>query len=102
MRHLYDTDVTIQRKTLTRDANGQPVETWADYLTIRAFVAQVSGEKRFQSGKDGHFSTHLMKCNVYDITESDRAVFSENTHEIMNVNQPNGADFLQIDVRRAE
>jgi len=43
-----------------------------------------------------------MKCNVYDITESDRAVFDDETHEIMNVNQPNGADFLQIDVRRAE
>lgn len=101
MINYYDKDIIIQRKTVARDVYGEPDDTWRKYLTFKAFVSQVSGDKRFQSDKSGLFSTHLMKCDVLDITESDRAVISGKTYQIMNVNQPNKANFIQVDLGRA-
>lgn len=95
-----DKDITIQRKSVKRDPNGQAVETWIDYLTFKGFINQVSGAKRFQSDRTGRFSTHSMKCNVLDVTDSDRVVVVGLNYDVMNVNQPNNSEFLQVDLER--
>ena len=43
-----DRRITIQRKTVTRDANGSEVPTWADWKTVWASKAD-SGSREFRS-----------------------------------------------------
>ncbi|ATA26808.1 head-tail adaptor protein [Brenneria goodwinii] len=42
--------VTIQNFTTTRDAGGQPIETWSDGATVWAEVAPISGRELVASG----------------------------------------------------
>ncbi|AOR64860.1 phage head closure protein [Pectobacterium wasabiae] len=46
MRHR----VTIQNFTTTRDAGGQPIETWNDIATVWAEVSPISGRELVSSG----------------------------------------------------
>ena len=42
-----DKRVTIQQRSTTQDAYGQPVETWADVATVWAGIEDISGREYF-------------------------------------------------------
>ncbi|MCB0070019.1 MAG: phage head closure protein [Caldilineaceae bacterium] len=51
------TPVTIQNRTITRDALGQAIESWATVATVRAEVRPTGGQERMVGGGDVPLAT---------------------------------------------
>jgi len=96
---FFTTGITVQRRTITRDAAGGTIETWADHLSISGRIRQLSGDDRLSADKDTVFATHRMYCMLADIVETDRVVFSGITYAIKFIENPMlYGRFLQIDL----
>ncbi|HSV96777.1 MAG TPA: head-tail adaptor protein [Spirochaetota bacterium] len=99
---LYNKDVTTRRATIGQDANGQPTETWADYLTFRAHVYAASAYQKFSASKATDFFTHRMLCDNLDIITADTAVIDGDTYRVVAVNRPPFTAQLSLDLERTE
>ena len=80
---FLDQTITVQRKTLTVDAQLSRQATWANHLSLAAQVSDPSGEEVEHWSKEG--STVNIKIVVSgepDITTEDRVLFDGKTVNI--------------------
>jgi SPP1 family predicted phage head-tail adaptor len=74
-----DRRVTIQRKSDSYSASGEPVETWSTLATRWAYVAPVSGDERFSTPQlvarqQSEFGVRW-SSDISDLTPLDRIVY---------------------------
>jgi SPP1 family predicted phage head-tail adaptor len=88
---LLDRKITIQVKTVTRDAEGGPVETWADEATRYAQKIDQGGREFRSAGVVNSEVTTLFRMRYYGgLTAQHRIVYSGVTYEIVSVNEGAG------------
>lgn len=77
--HLFTDTATVERKTLSVDAGGSPVETWASHIASLACAIQpVSTSKAVLYGADRATRVFTLYCAPgRDITTKDRIVVIE-------------------------
>ena len=85
LRHI----VTFERQSSTKDAHGQPVNTWEAFAIRRAAVEVVSMSESHSSEAE-HIKEKLKATVRYDnalagLTPSDRLVFNGETFDIESV-----------------
>lgn len=83
--------ITLQRKTITTDANGIETVTWVDYKTVWAAYEPLGGREYYaaaatQSQDNVTFHIRYQK----DITPDLQIVFGELIYQILNVNDTAG------------
>lgn len=81
-----DKRITIQRKTLTDNDYGEPVETWADLITLWAIYLPARGTERFAAAQQiAEIDTVFRIRYRQGITVMDRIVYNERTYDIKAV-----------------
>jgi SPP1 family predicted phage head-tail adaptor len=78
--------VTIQQKSSTQDAAGQPVLSWTTLATVWANIAHQSGLESIRANKE----TSLVRTSIRirkraDVTAAMRVVYGSTTYEIKAV-----------------
>lgn len=79
-------DVLIQRSTQGVDNWNNPVQVWADHLTIKGRMRQLNAREQFVSKKDSYFASYRLYCRPVDIQKNDRIVSSGKTYEVKGIN----------------
>jgi head-tail adaptor len=89
-RHLLDQTVSIQRRTISRDANGAPVETWAAHLSsIPARVQpQAGSESNLYGAERARRPVTVFVAGGQDILERDRVLWGTRYLDILSVKDP--------------
>lgn len=90
--------VTIQQKSTTQDANGQPVLGWTTLATVWANIALQSGMESIRANKE----TSLVQASIRirkrtDVTAAMRVVYSSMIFEIKAV-QPDLINRDKVDL----
>ena len=95
---LSTNTIIVQRKTITQDASGGIVETWANHLTMRASVQPLSARELALYDRETEAITHkIYVSGAPDITHADRIRFKSKTYAIRGVRNPDERDrFLTI------
>lgn len=98
MKHLLNNKVDIIRPALTDDSMGGETavdSTLHHNLPCRINVAR--GTERRAFGKESKFRSHIMRCRIVDIVESDVVVDGSLRYEILDVSTaPQPGQFLTI------
>lgn len=82
--------VTIERVTLTQDAAGQPVESWAPLATVWAAVEPLNGREYFAaSSAQSEVTTRIRIRYRPGLTSADRVNHDGALHNIRSVINPN-------------
>jgi len=90
---MLDRKITIQRFTETFNELNEPVQTWADFITVRAMRRDVSDSERFAAGQIG--SSLLCRFTIRSsadsrtVTPKDRIVHEGSTWSIHGVKEAN-------------
>lgn len=96
--------IDIQVATETRDAAGQPVETWADFVAkVPAQYMPVSGREQFEAQQV--LATAVAKFRIRyrsDITRKMRLVFEVENWEIRHLEEDLRFDRRQFMILSAE
>mgnify|MGYP004454349409 FL=1 len=83
---LSNTTAIVQRKTLTRDAFGATLESWATSSTISIMLQPLSGAKRDEyQREEWNVSHHGYASGAPDIVLGDRLSISSETYLIRAV-----------------
>jgi SPP1 family predicted phage head-tail adaptor len=83
--------VAHQRATLTDDAMGQPVESWATLATVWAAVEPASSAERVLGAQLIATTTHAVRLRGRrDVRPGDRFVWGTRTLSIQGVHNPDG------------
>ncbi|MHB1651393.1 MAG: phage head closure protein [Desulfitobacteriaceae bacterium] len=83
--------ITLQKKTITTDANGIEIVTWADYKTVWASYEPVGGREYFAAAainSEDNVTFHVRYQK--DITPDLQIVFGGQIYQILNVNDTAG------------
>jgi SPP1 family predicted phage head-tail adaptor len=81
-----DRTITIQRKTLTQDETGAPVESWAVYATVCASKKDLRGSERFASQQVmADADTQFRIRYLSGITPMDRILCEGRTYDVKSV-----------------
>lgn len=81
-----DKRITIQRKTLTDNEYGEPVETWADLVTLWAIYLPARGSERFAAQQQiAEIDTVFRIRYRQNITVTDRIIYNGRTYDIKAV-----------------
>lgn len=94
-RHL----IQLQRRTTTRDANGNDVSTWITACELRAAVNDVSGREFYEAAAHQMANTVTFKVRWHDgLTGDMRIIFKGAPYEIDQVNHLGYSkrDFMRI------
>jgi SPP1 family predicted phage head-tail adaptor len=82
MRHR----ITIRRATVTQNAYGEPVETWADWKTVWGEITPLSGSEYFASAQTQAATSHRIRARYLDgITSKDEILFDGRTFTIDSI-----------------
>lgn len=104
--HLFNTTVTTQRATVTYDASGSPISTYATNLSnIRARVQPQGGSDGLLLGTQRDQQTFtVFVAGGQDIVASDRVVWGTHTMRITGPpKNPQGIDcILRLDCQDIE
>lgn len=85
LRHL----VTVQRKSLTTDDYGGPVETWADVATARASVEPMQGRELASAQTvNDETTTRITMRYLIGVTTADRITFEGRYYNLQSVIDP--------------
>lgn len=82
--------VTVQRRTLSRDAGGSPVTAWATHLAnVPMFMQPRSGSENVRYSREANqpFVAFYCAANL-DIQEKDRLLVGSKTFDIQVVTKP--------------
>lgn len=83
---MMDRKIVIQRATVSRDAHGGEVLTWADYKTRWAEVQYAGGAEGQASNKETASLTVVFRFrHISDLTEKDRIVFDSKYLDIVSI-----------------
>lgn len=76
--------ITIERKTVTRNAIGEEVDTWATFDTVWAEAHPTRGREFFAAGQMQARADVMFRI-LYrsDLTEEDRVVWRSENYEIV-------------------
>jgi SPP1 family predicted phage head-tail adaptor len=81
-----DRRITIQRKSVTQSASGEPVETWGNLATRWAQVLPLRGDERFsnpQLAAKGFLTFRIRWGDlVADVGPLDRILYAGRTYDI--------------------
>lgn len=78
--------VTLQKRTATQDAAGQPVETWSDIATVRADIRYLSGLEMLRGGASQPEAKVSIRVRYReDLTSAQRLVAGNTTYHIAAV-----------------
>ena len=81
-----DRRITIQQNTTTRDAAGQPIDSWADLATVWAEVIPVGGSEIFQAKQTGAEAVAKFRIRYRgDILRKMRVVYDSDNYDIADV-----------------
>lgn len=84
---------TVQRSTLTRDAVGGSIETWASDAVYQMALQPTSGSEDDRYGREEYTITHRgYLAGTPDILPDDRLSIDGNTYLIRAVLNPCGLD----------
>lgn len=100
---MMDRKIVIQRATVSRDAHGGEVLTWADYKTRWAEVRFQGGAEAQASNKETASLAVVFRFrHISDLTEKDRIVFNGSNHDIVGIIPEGRAHFqtVQTEFRR--
>lgn len=79
--------IELQRSTATRDSTGEPIDSWATYVSVRAQIVGGSGAERLigpqVAGRAGYAIRMRYRDPVPTITE--RVKFGSRTFDINSV-----------------
>jgi len=81
--------VEIQSASTTNDA-GDVERTWSTDETTNAHVEHLSGEERYEAGKQTGAVEARFKMRYRDITTDQRLKWNGNTYDILGAYDPNG------------
>jgi len=88
-----DRSITVQRFTSMPNEFNEPVETWANYVTVRAKRSDVSDGEKFAAGQVGSSLrarfTIRSSTEARTITPVDRIVHESKTWSIHGVKEAN-------------
>lgn len=82
----YYVDILIQRSTAGVDTWNNPIQIWADHLTIKGRMRQLNAREQYASKKDTYFASNRLYCRLSDIQKNDRVVLNGKTYEVKAVN----------------
>ena len=69
--------ITFERQTFVADNAGGGVDTWSDYLTVRAFIKPVSGTERlFSQRLEANITHRIFIRYTAGLTTKDRINFN--------------------------
>jgi SPP1 family predicted phage head-tail adaptor len=78
--------ITIQRKSLTTDEYGGPVETWADVDTVWASVEPLSGRELANAQTvNAEITTRITMRYLAGVIAADRIVFEGRFYNLQSV-----------------
>lgn len=93
---MMDQKIVIQRATVSRDAHGGEVLTWADYKTRWAEARYTGGVEGQASNKEtASISITFRMRHISDLTEKDRIVYKGNYLDVIGI-IPVGRSHFQI------
>ena len=90
-----NTIAVLQKKTSSKNAFAEIVETWSDVQLLKGFLDFTGGDASYKSNFKGAVeeTTHLFICD-YDKTASEtdpthcRLVISGNTYDVLMIDNP--------------
>lgn len=95
--------VSVERYTITEDAFGSPVQTWAEHLQAWAQIIYGTGAERREAGREGATQPAtfrlLADADTLGITTADRIAFDGDNWDIVSLS-PLGRDGLEITATR--
>lgn len=88
--NLLNRDFTHQRKTITQDEFGQPVEAWVSLGTVKGRLRQASVEEKVVAAQvPALFYEYVFYCPAtVDLRPEDRVVYGNLTVDIIGVDNP--------------
>jgi len=82
-----DRKITIETFTEARNSVGEPIKTWATFLTTMAKVTHKSGREFFSAGQDVAETDTLFKIrHRTGITREMRILYQSNYYDIQEIN----------------
>ncbi|MEO1921823.1 MAG: head-tail adaptor protein [Sphingomonadaceae bacterium] len=95
--------ISVERYTITEDAFGGTVETWAAHLQAWAQIIYGTGQERREAGRENASQPAtfrlLADSDTLGITTDDRIAFDGDTWDIVSLS-PLGRDGLEITAAR--
>lgn len=95
-----DRRITIQRATTTTNAFNEPVQTWADLVTVAAGKQDVRDSERWAAGEVGADITTRFQIRwsstVANVDERDRLLFDGRVYGIQHVKEIGRREGLEI------
>ena len=90
---LFNTEMTINAVTVTRDSGGGQVEAVTPRALVRCRVRQLTGSERELLGREGVVTSHRVyfEANT-DLTERDSVVIGSDAFDVLRVDNPHGMD----------
>ena len=77
--------IIIQRKTVTTDADGYKVESWATHKSVMAWVQNMTGREFYNAQKlFSEMNTLFIIGYISDITSADRVLYNSIPYEILS------------------
>jgi SPP1 family predicted phage head-tail adaptor len=92
--------IVIQRATTSKDAMGQPIQTWATYTTVWAGYSPISDGERVRANEiyanlSARFTIRYSTL-VASVDARDRVVFDGRTFDIVGVKETEFHRWLEI------
>lgn len=94
--------ITIERATVTSDAIGQVITSWAAYKTLWAQVIPVSGAEIVRAGRVTASRVARFVIPFLDLIETDRINYGGDTYNVQHIREINFREGLELLAERAE
>jgi SPP1 family predicted phage head-tail adaptor len=88
--------ITIQSFSSTRDSFGQPVETWADLVSLWAWVKYTNGQEFISAGQQAETQASMRIRYRTDLTTSMRVSFNSKLFNIKAVLPSSERDYVDL------
>lgn len=89
--------VVIERKTVTQDAIGHPVESWATQYSVWCEFLPSSGREILENGRIQNAETARFVTDFYsDVTTADRINVSSKYWNIANIRELGRGEAMEI------
>lgn len=92
-----NTQVTIQTKTTSRNAFGEKIDMWVDYVTLVGFLDFTGGDGSYTSNFKGSVeeTTHIFICDYDEVASQAtptlcRLICDGKTYDVLMVDNPMG------------
>jgi head-tail adaptor len=97
--------ITIQKKTETQDTLGSPVDTWADFKTVRSNVFYGTGVRGYESEQEESlhsYSTTFIFRHLNNFGYNCRIKFDNEIFDIISIEKIRRRDGFKVITERRE